>query len=91
MPVAGSRNDSSTPMPKLVAAEIHGGIGLYRLAVKWGDLAASRARLRRARQAFSAFFIALGLVTLAAYIDLGRAHADRAGERYTPPATTEAR
>lgn len=73
----------------LFAAEIHGGIGLYRLAVKWGDLAASRRKLRRARQAFSAFFLALGLVTLAAYIDLGRAHADRAGERYAPPAATE--
>lgn len=70
----------------LFVAEIHAGIGLYRLAVKWGDLAAQRARLQHARRAFSAFFITLGLVTLAAYIDLGRAHAERAGERYVPTA-----
>lgn len=74
----------------LFTAEVHGGIGLYRLAVKWGwfvgpDANAGRRRLRHLRHAFSAFFITLGLVTLLAYIDLGRAHADRAGERYVPP------
>lgn len=77
----------------LFTAEVHGGIGLYRLAVKWGwfvgdDANAGRRRLRHIRHAFSAFFITLGLVTLLAYIDLGRAHADRAGERYLPPGQT---
>ena len=73
----------------LFAAELHGGIGLYRLAVKWGwfvgnDADAGRRRLRHIRHAFSAFFITLGLVTLLAYVDLGRSHADRAGQRYVP-------
>lgn len=73
----------------LFVAEVHGGIGLYRLTVKWGwfvgkDANAGRRRLRRVRQVFSAFFITLGLVSLLAYVDLGRAHAERAGERYLP-------
>ena len=75
----------------LFVAEVHGGIGLYRLTVKWGwfvgkDANAGRRRLRRVRQVFSAFFITLGLVSLLAYVDLGRAHAERAGERYLPTA-----
>jgi len=73
----------------LLAAELHASIGLYRLAIKWGWFAASkpnlyRRRLRWAKHAISAFYITLGLVTLAAYVDLGRAHADKAGERYVP-------
>ncbi|MCK7502345.1 MAG: hypothetical protein MZW92_80125 [Comamonadaceae bacterium] len=32
----------------LFAVELHGGIGLYRLAVKWGWLAGRRSRRRRA-------------------------------------------
>ena len=31
-----------------------------------------------------AFFLVLGLATLGAYIKIGEAHADRAGERYVP-------
>ncbi|MDD2885549.1 MAG: fumarate reductase cytochrome b subunit [Dechloromonas sp.] len=73
----------------LFSVELHGGIGLYRLAVKWGLFGGkTRARLHLARHAFSAFFITLGLVTLLAYIDLGREHAPRAGERYQPPSTS---
>lgn len=73
----------------LFAVEIHGSIGLYRLALKWGwlqgaDPLAVRRRLRIARTCFSLFFLALGLVTLLAYVQLGIAHADRAGERYVP-------
>ena len=75
----------------LFAAELHASVGLYRLAIKWGWFAAaqpalSRRRLLWAKHAISAFFITLGLVTLAAYVDLGREHAERAGERYVPPA-----
>jgi len=74
----------------LFAVELHGGIGLYRLAIKWGwlegsDPQRSRRRLAIVRYSFSAFFVTLGLVTLLTYIDLGRAHADHAGERYIPP------
>ncbi|MGB0513337.1 MAG: fumarate reductase cytochrome b subunit, partial [Wenzhouxiangellaceae bacterium] len=56
----------------LLAVELHGSIGLYRLALKWGwfegrDPDASRRRLKRAKWGFTAFFIALGLLSLAAY------------------------
>jgi fumarate reductase subunit C len=71
----------------LLAVEFHGGIGLYRLAVKWGwfagrDPLATRARLRRLKWAITGFFLALGFLTLAAYIRIGIEHADRYGEPY---------
>jgi fumarate reductase subunit C len=73
----------------LFAVELHGGIGLYRLAVKWGwfpgkDANAGRRNLKRLKWALSVFFIVLGLATLAAYIKIGMAHQDRVGERYVP-------
>jgi fumarate reductase subunit C len=73
----------------LLAVELHGGIGLYRVAVKWGwlegdDAMASRRRLTMAKWALTAFFLVLGLVTLAAYMKIGYAHRDHAGERYVP-------
>ena len=69
----------------LFLVEVHGGIGLYRLAVKWGNFRDdARKKLKRLKWAFTAFFLALGLVTLAAYMKLGIEHADRAGEPYTP-------
>ena len=73
----------------LFAVELHGGIGLYRLAVKWGwfagaDPDAARRRLKTLKWALTAFFLVLGLATLAAYIKIGIEHAPRAGERYTP-------
>ena len=77
-------------LPDAVAGgRLHASIGLYRLAIKWGwfDSAKpnlSRRRLLWAKHGISAFYITLGLVTLAAYVDLGRAHADKAGERYVP-------
>ena len=74
----------------LLAVELHGGIGLYRLAVKWGWLAsadpnATRKRLKRLKWAITVFFLVLGFATLAAYIKIGIEHRDRAGERYVPP------
>ena len=73
----------------LLTVEVHGGIGLYRLAVKWGwfegnDPATSRARLQKLKWALTVFFIALGLLTLAAYVKIGIEHADQYGERYIP-------
>lgn len=75
----------------LFAVELHGGIGLYRLAVKWGWFADSRghidrARLRRAKWWLTGFFLVLGLATLAAYMKIGYEHRDSAGERYHPAA-----
>ena len=72
----------------LLVVEVHAGIGLYRLAVKWGWLGGAgpsgRRRLYRLKTALTAFFLALGLVTLAAYVRIGFEHRDRAGERYQP-------
>lgn len=73
----------------LFAVEVHGSVGLYRLAVKWGwfegrDVRVSRRRLKIAMWALIAFLLTLGLTTLMAEIRLGIEHAPRAGERYVP-------
>jgi fumarate reductase subunit C len=73
----------------LFAVELHGGIGLYRLCVKWGwmegkDPAATRKNLKMLKWALSAFFIVLGLVTLAAYIKIGMGRDARIGKEFVP-------
>jgi succinate dehydrogenase subunit C len=73
----------------LFVVELHGGIGLYRLAVKWGwfegtDPNASRRRLATLKWALTVFFLVLGLATLAAYMKIGYEHRLDAGARYTP-------
>jgi fumarate reductase subunit C len=73
----------------LFTVEMHAGIGLYRLAVKWGWLSgpsadATRVRLKRLKWAITVFFLALGLATLAAYVKIGIEHQARYGERYVP-------
>jgi fumarate reductase subunit C len=73
----------------LLAVELHGGIGLYRLAVKWGwfegrDPAATRKRLKALKWAITAFFLVLGFATLAAYIKIGIEHAPNYGQPYVP-------
>jgi fumarate reductase subunit C len=73
----------------LFAVEIHGGVGLYRLAIKWGwfegkDPGATRRRLQRVKWGITAFFLVLGVVTLAAYMKIGYEHRDQVGERYVP-------
>jgi len=73
----------------LLAVELHGGIGLYRLAMKWGwfegtDKAASRRRLKRAKWWMTGVFLVLGFATLAAYVRIGIEHAPHQGERYVP-------
>jgi fumarate reductase subunit C len=73
----------------LLAVELHGGIGLYRLAVKWGWLGgdhadATRHRLKLLKWSITVFFLVLGFATLAAYIKIGIEHQGRYGERYVP-------
>jgi fumarate reductase subunit C len=73
----------------LFAVEVHGGIGLYRLALKWGwfagsDPAATRRRLRALKWVLTVFFLVLGLATLAAYMKIGIEHAPHYGEAYVP-------
>jgi fumarate reductase subunit C len=73
----------------LFVVEIHAGVGLYRLALKWGwlaagDAAATRRRLRTAKWLLTASFLALGLAALGAYVRLGIEHAPNRGEPYRP-------
>lgn len=73
----------------LLAVELHGSIGLYRLCVKWGwfegkNANETRKRLRRVMWSIAIFFLLLGSLTLSAYIKIGIEHADKAGERYVP-------
>lgn len=73
----------------LLAVELHGSIGLYRLALKWGWLqgknaAAGRRRLVMAKWGITVFFLLLGLLTLAAYMKIGYEHRHSVGERYQP-------
>jgi fumarate reductase subunit C len=73
----------------LFAVELHGGVGLYRLAVKWGwfegaDPNHTRVLLKRFKWGITVFFLTLGLLTLAAYMKIGHEHRDRVGERYVP-------
>jgi fumarate reductase subunit C len=75
----------------LFAVELHGGIGFYRLLVKWGVFLGdnpkrNRRRLQKIKWGITVFFLILGLVTLAAYMKIGYEHADHAGERYVPAA-----
>jgi fumarate reductase subunit C len=71
----------------LLLVELHAGVGLYRLAVKWvayRDPRRALRILRRLKWGFTVFFLLLGLLSLAAYIKLGIEHADRVGEPYIP-------
>jgi fumarate reductase subunit C len=68
----------------LLAVELHAGIGLYRLALKWGWPRFSRPSARRLKWLLTAFFLVLGLATLAAYMKIGYEHRADYGGRYTP-------
>jgi fumarate reductase subunit C len=73
----------------LFVVELHAGIGIYRLCVKWGwfegsDPGVSRARLTAVKWSLTGFFLVLGLLTLAAYIRIGIAHAPDYGKPYQP-------
>ncbi len=77
----------------LLAVELHGTIGLYRLCVKWGwfdgkDPKASRAKLKMYKKVFTIFFLVLGFITLAAYMKIGyeNAKAGTVGQKYVPTA-----
>ena len=64
----------------LICVELHGSIGLYRLCVKWGwfegkNAKESRKKLKAAKWIISVFFLALGALSLAAFIKIGLAAA----------------
>lgn len=73
----------------LFVVEIHGGIGLYRLIIKWGwfvgdNVKKFRKRLQIIKWVITVFFLLLGLLTLGAYMKIGADHAGHVGERYQP-------
>lgn len=73
----------------LISVHLHAGVGIYRLAMKWGPFSAAnskkvRARLKTAMWCIIVFFLCLGFASLATYMTIGWKHADRAGERYVP-------
>jgi fumarate reductase subunit C len=73
----------------LFAVELHGGIGLYRLAVKWGwpggaNPDVTRRRLKTLKWALTAFFLLLGLATFAAYMNFFFFNGAPTTEIYTP-------
>ena len=75
----------------LFAVEFHGSIGLYRLCVKWGwfegeNAKETRKTLRKVKWAITIFFLALGLLTLVAYLKVGMQHQNNAGVGQTPSA-----
>ncbi len=56
-------------IPLLIGVELHASVGLYRAMIKWGWV--PREAMRRAEILMTAFFLALGSVTLAALWKLG--------------------
>ncbi|MFO7886167.1 MAG: fumarate reductase cytochrome b subunit [Desulfobacteraceae bacterium] len=75
----------------LIAVELHGTIGLYRLCMKWGwfqgkDARQSRDKMKLLKKRLTIFFLALGLLSFAVFVIIGISHLDQAGEPYDKPA-----
>lgn len=71
----------------LVSVVLHSFIGLYRLAVKWGfmegkDAKASRRRLKLLMKLMIAFYLIVGLASLAKYTYIGLNHDFSDGVKY---------
>lgn len=77
----------------LLAVELHATIGMYRLAVKWGlsfgsDIRKTRKWLKFLKNFLTVFFIAIGLLSFAAYMKIGYEHRHQAGERFHQEVST---
>jgi fumarate reductase subunit C len=70
----------------MFAVEIHAGVGIYRLILKWDlfGLTRRRAALRKLVTAIVVFYLVLGLATFSAYVKIGLEPEVRAGQRYLP-------
>lgn len=73
----------------LISVEVHGSIGLYRLAIKWGWFDGNnpkqrRIQLKKIKYIITIFFLTLGLSALAMYVKIGLDHQGNAGERFLP-------
>ncbi|RXK01216.1 succinate dehydrogenase/fumarate reductase cytochrome b subunit [Arcobacter sp. CECT 8986] len=78
----------------LICVELHSSIGLYRAAMKWGwfdgeNPKETRAKMLKAKKYISVFFLALGFITLFAYIKIGIERADHLPMKYHPTDTIE--
>lgn len=79
----------------LLVVHVHAGIGIYRLAMKWGPFTPAtsglwRGRIRLALYCIVAFYLCLGTASLVTYMRIGYEHAPLAGERYQPSPVTQA-
>ena len=73
----------------LICVEIHGSVGLYRAAMKWGwfdgeNPKATRAKMLKIKKLLSVVFLTLGVVTLLAYIKIGLENDIAPGQKYQP-------
>jgi fumarate reductase subunit C len=70
----------------LFAVEVHAGVGIYRLILKWDLFGLTRRRLllRRVITGIVLFYLLLGLASFASYVRIGQEAEVRAGERYQP-------
>ncbi len=71
----------------LICVELHAGIGLYRLCMKWGwfggkDARKSRKKLKTLKNRLMIFFFGIGFLALFMFIVIGWNHRHNAGERY---------
>ena len=76
----------------MLAVEVHAGIGIYRLILKWDlcGLTRHRALLRKIVTGIVAFYLVLGAATFAAYVKIGNEAEVRAGQPYVPAWQREA-
>jgi fumarate reductase subunit C len=71
----------------LVCVELHAGIGLYRLCMKWGwfggkDPRESRKKLKKWKNRLTIFFLSIGFLALAMFIVIGIQQRGNAAEPY---------
>jgi len=74
----------------LICVELHGTIGLYRLAMKWGwfnskdhkGAIETRKKLKQLKNRLTIFFLSVGILALLVFIVIGIGHKDKVGQRY---------
>lgn len=95
--VSAARVFDSTMWPLylilLIAVEYHGGIGLYRLCMKWGwftgkDAKKSRAKLKKLKKTLTMFFLVLGILSLIVFFLLGAKYKKAANDTDTTKIST---
>jgi fumarate reductase subunit C len=73
----------------LLAVELHGGIGLYRLWVKWDIFSVSRAFRKKCETAIMAVFLIIGFLSMFAFLKVGYDYKTaNNGQLFSPTFTT---